>query len=191
MSVFYTALSRLLKSRIPMNHEYEWSRRIPGALVPREEAKAIDHVTIIIDSELTKQAAKTILDDLIRFITQDFNYKKSRYRLFLWNNEQLVMKSRLNTQARFIEKAVETIDEYTTKSGNWMNFKEIYQPHKKAGEVILITSEDKVKQLEQLPRFIARNLVILYEAYQEELIKRKIFEIPSLGYRKREEEDIV
>ncbi len=47
-----------------------------------------------------------------------------------------------------------------------------------------------MKQLEQLPSFIARNLVILYEAYQEEFIKKIIFEIPSIGYRKKEEETV-
>ena len=71
---------------------------------------------------------------------------------------------------------------FANVSGSWENFKEIYKPHKNAGQAILITTARKVAQLREMRTIGANNLLLLYPRDDESENKGTIAGVPCISY---------
>lgn len=183
MNSFGRELSKALMKRLPQSNEYGWSRRVEGALVRSEETAAHSHVVIIIDCEISETNAAPILGEIIRFVTSNQYFRKSKYRVFLWEHGGFTLMPPLKVSARELEQHLAKVADYDTMSGNWENFAEIYTPHKKAGQTMLITTADKIATLKNTPTARAKNLLILYPADDGKNGKLAVAGIPCVGYK--------
>ena len=68
----------------------------------------------------------------------------------------------MNVSYRILGEVFAKVDSYNTVSGNWENFKELYPNHRKAGQVILITTARKVAQLGVDYKIREKNLLVLF-----------------------------
>lgn len=147
-----------------------------------EETAAHRHVTIIIDCEIAEEDAALILGELIQFARHNNYFRQSKYRVLLWKENEFSRATPVDIPASSIARHLEKIDAYGTVSGSWENFREIYTPHRKAGQVILITTANKVNLLEQTKTIRAKNLLILSPADGENAMKQMVNGILCLPY---------
>ena len=165
MGKFDSELMRVLMKRLPNRLDYVVSHRIEGAVELREITTGHDRVVIIIDCETDAKAIAPILDAIVRFIKRDDYFRLSYYSVFLWRRQHF-----------------EKIDAYDNVSGSWENFKEIYKPHKNAGQTILITTARKVTQLREMRTIGANNLILLYPRDDESENRETIAGVPCVAY---------
>lgn len=182
MRKFDSELRRALTKRLPNSLDYVVSYRIEGAVELREMTTGHDRVVIIIDCETDAKTIAPILDALVRFIKRDDYFWLSYYSVFLWRDETFSPLSPLRVSASRLRQHFEKIDAYGNTSGSWENFKEIYKPHKKAGQAILITTARKVAQLREMRTIGANNLLLLYPRDDESENKRTIAGVPCIAY---------
>ena len=147
MNMFQSKLSKALIKRLPHSTGYEWSRRIEGALEQTDEVISHKFVTFIIDCEISKNDCTQIFNEVLQFVKRNIYFKKSKYRILLWKDSDFTLVKPMNVSYRILEELFGKVDSYNTVSGNWENFKELYPNHRKAGQVILITTARKVAQL--------------------------------------------
>ena len=182
MSKFDRELARALTKRLPNRLDYVVSYRIEGAVELREITTGHDRVVIIIDCETDAKKIAPILDALVRFIKKDNYFWQSYYSVFLWRDETFSPLSPLRVSASRLGRHLEKIDGYGNVSGSWENFKEIYKPHKNAGQAILITTAKKVAQLREMRTIGANNLLLLYPRDDESENKGAIAGVPCIAY---------
>ena len=182
MRKFDSALMRALMKRLPNRLDYVVSYRIEGAVDLREITTGHDRVVIIIDCETDAKTITPILDAIVRFIKREDYFRLSDYSVFLWRDEIFSPLSPLRVSASRLRQHFEKIDAYGNTSGSWENFKEIYKPHKKAGQAILITTARKVAQLREMRTIGANNLLLLYPRDDESENKRTIAGVPCIAY---------
>lgn len=182
MRKFDSELRRALTKRLPNSLDYVVSYRIEGAVELREITTGHDRVVIIIDCEIDAKTIAPILDALVRFIKRDDYFWLSDYSVFLWRDESFSPLSPLRVSASRLGRHLEKIDGYGNASGSWENFKEVYKPHKKAGQAILITTARKVAQLEEMRTIGTNNLLLLYPRDDESENKGTIAGVPCIAY---------
>ena len=182
MRKFDSELRRALTKRLPNRLDYVVSYRIEGAVELREMTTGHDRVVIIIDCETDAKTITPILDALVRFIKRDNYFWLSYYSVFLWRDEIFSPLSPLRVSASRLGRHLEKIDGYGNVSGSWENFKEIYKPHKNAGQAILITTAKKVAQLREMRTIGANNLLLLYPRDDESENKGAIAGVPCIAY---------
>lgn len=182
MRKFDSELRRALTKRLPNSLDYVVSYRIEGAVELREMTTGHDRVVIIIDCETDAKTITPILDALVRFIKRDNYFWLSYYSVFLWRDEIFSPLSPLRVSASRLGRHLEKIDGYGNVSGSWENFKEIYKPHKNAGQAILITTAKKVAQLREMRTIGANNLLLLYPRDDESENKGAIAGVPCIAY---------
>lgn len=182
MSSFGRKLSNELMRRLPQSNEYEWSRQIEGALVRSEEPMAHRHVVIIIDCEIDETTAAPLVNEIIRFVKHNQYFRKSKYRVFVWKQGKFALVSPLNTLVNRLEQHLSQIKDYDNVSGSWENFVDIYTPHKKAGQAMLITTANKVTSLKNTHAVRTKNLLILYPAGVGTKNIRRVAGIPCIAY---------
>lgn len=182
MSKFDRELARALTKRLPNRLDYVVSYRIEGAVELREMTTGHDRVVIIIDCETDAKKIAPILDALVRFIKKDNYFRLSYYSVFLWRDESFLPLSPLRVSASRLRQHFEKINGYGNASGSWENFKEVYKPHKKAGQAILITTARKVTQLGEMRTIGANNLLLLYPRDDESENKGTIAGVPCIAY---------
>ena len=182
MRKFDSELRRALTKRLPNSLDYVVSYRIEGAVELREMTTGHDRVVIIIDCETDAKTIAPILDALVRFIKRDNYFWLSYYSVFLWRDEIFSPLSPLRVSASRLGRHLEKIDGYGNVSGSWENFKEIYKPHKNAGQAILITTARKVAQLREMRTVGANNLLLLYPKDDESENKGTIAGVPCIAY---------
>ena len=182
MSKFDRELARALTKRLPNRLDYVVSYRIEGAVELREMTTGHDRVVIIIDCETDAKTIAPILDAPVQFIKRDDYFWLSYYSVFLWRYETFSPLSPLRVSASRLRQHFEKIDAYGNASGSWENFKEIYKPHKNAGQTILITTARKVTQLREMHTIGANNLILLYPRDDESENRETIAGVPCVAY---------
>ena len=182
MSKFDSELRRALTKRLPNSLDYVVSYRIEGAVELREITTGHDRVVIIIDCETDAKAIAPILNAIVRFIKRDDYFRLSYYSVFLWRDETFSPLSPSRVSASRLRQHFEKIDAYGNASGSWENFKEIYKPHKNAGQTILITTARKVTQLREMHTIGANNLLLLYPKDDKSENKGTIAGVPCIAY---------
>ena len=162
MNMFQSKLSKALIKRLPHSTGYEWSRRIEGALEQTDEVTSHKYVTFIIDCEISKNDCTQIFNEVLKFVKKDSYFMKSKYRILLWKDSDFTLVQPMNVSYRILGEVFAKVDSYNTVSGNWENFKELYPNHRKAGQVILITTARKVAQLGVDYKIREKNLLVLF-----------------------------
>lgn len=168
MDTYIIKLKKELYRRLPSTTEYRASRRIEGWMDPREEAAAHKYVTIFVDDEIQQTEYDQIIDGMRNFLKRDTYFRQSHYRIFLWKQNTLINKTPGNFSSTRIHNSEFGAFQVSGIAGSeWSEFLDLYVPHRKAGQVILITTKEKVKKLrlQKIPRM--KNLLIVYRGDSE------------------------
>lgn len=184
MNKFIKELDRELKKRLPQSTEYGWSRRIEGALERSEQTAPHDDVAIIVDGEIGSEEYEALSNELYEYLRKDEFFKWSYYRILLWKNDELSLaspKRRLNVA--HVKKYFEEIKVGENSGSSWESFWQLYKPHKRAGQVILLTTKRKVDLFGEKPAVAIKNLVIVYEGDINSKYVVKIYNIPCIAKR--------
>lgn len=147
MDKFDRELKNVLMKRLPQSTEYGWSRRIEGALERSESSVPHDDVAIIVDSETGSDEYAVLSDKVYQFIKSDEYFRQSYYRILSWKQDglSLISPKRISNVGH-VKHFLEEAEVNTGINSDWNEFWQYYKPHKKAGEVFLITSRDKVEK---------------------------------------------
>lgn len=141
---------------------------------------------MIIDDELPEEQSKKMIELLIDFLSHDNYFRKTKYKAMVWRESIFTAINEHSGSAFCSIKRLETDMKYITTngttSGSWENFKERYGPHRKAGQVFLMTTQEKVDLLEQAQQMAIRNLVIIYPHTDENKRKAYIKNIPCIPF---------
>ena len=183
MDKFDMELKKVLMKRLPQSTEYGWSRRIEGALERSESSAPHEDVAIIVDSEIGVDVFTNISDKLYKFISKDEFFKKSHYRILLWKQDGLALISpKRISNASHVKNYLDAVEIGSGNSTDWNEFWQFYKPHKKAGQVFLITSQAKVERMSESKAIGIKNLVIVYEGDESSSVKKVIMSIPCIAY---------
>ena len=190
MNKFIKELDRELKKRLPQSTEYGWSRRIEGALERNEQSAPHDDAAIIVDGEIGSEEYEALSGGLYEYLRKDEYFKRSYYRILLWKNDELSLISpkRISNVAH-IKKYFEEITVGEKLGSSWETFWQLYKPHKKAGQVIMLTTKEKVDLLREKPVVAIKNLAIVYEGDINSKYIDKIYNIPCIAQKAEREID--
>lgn len=189
MDKFTRELSHELLKRLTQTTEYGWSRRIEGALERSDSTAPHDDVAIIVDSEMGAEEYHILWDKLYQFIKSDEYFKRSYYRILLWKHDglELVSPKRVSNFGH-LPKYFEEITVESDVACDWDSFWQFYKPHKKAGQVILLTTADKVEIMRESKAIAIRNLLVVYQGGSEAKVKEVIKSIPCIAYISKQAE---
>lgn len=162
MNMFQCKLSKALIKRLPHTTGYEWSRKYEGALTQTDEVTSHKFVKIIIDCEISKNDCTQIFNEVFQVVRHNWDFKNSKYFIFLWKEGTYTSVSSMSASVKRLVELFAKVDTYNTVSGDWENFKELYTPHRKSGQVILITTARKVAQLGVGNNIRDKNLLVLF-----------------------------
>lgn len=117
-------------------------------------------------------------------IRRDKFYKCSKYRILLWKNDDLTLVSpnKMSQMSHIKTKLGEIRPDGIDTNSTWDTFWEKYEPHKKAGQVILVTSGARIESLKESSAVRIRNLVIIYRTSSKDKKVQRVFHIPCVGY---------
>ena len=190
MNKFIKELDRELKKRLPQSTEYGWSRRIEGALERSEQSAPHDDVAIIVDGEIGNEEYEALSGELYEYLRKDEYFKRSYYRILLWKNDELSLVSpkRISNVAH-IKKYFEEITVGEKPGSSWETFWQLYKPHKRAGQVVLITNNDKVESMKQSKIIGVRNLLVIYQGNADSQIRSMASTVPCIAFVIKEEAD--
>ena len=93
-----------------------------------------------------------------------------------------MMVSRPKIQISHLKDCLKELHLESGNNGTWDKFWEKYKPHKKAGQVILITAAQKLESLKDSTPGNIKNLVIAYCGDSESKLVQKIIRIPCIAY---------
>ena len=190
MNKFIKELDRELKKRLPQSTEYGWSRRIEGALERSEQSAPHDDVAIIVDGEIGSEEYEALSGGLYEYLRKDEYFKRSYYRILLWKNDELSLVSpkRISNVAH-IKKYFEEITVGEKPGSSWETFWQLYKPHKRAGQVVLITNNDKVESMKQSKIIGVRNLLVVYQGNADSQERSMASTVPCIAFVAKEEAD--
>ena len=190
MNKFIKELDRELKKRLPQSSEYGWSRRIEGALERSEQTAPHDDVAIIVDGEIGPEEYEALSGGLYEYLRKDEYFKRSYYRILLWKNDELSLVSpkRISNGAH-IKKYFEEITVGEKPGSSWETFWQLYKPHKRAGQVVLITNNDKVESMKQSKIIGVRNLLVVYQGNADSQERSMASTVPCIAFVAKEEAD--
>lgn len=190
MNKFIRELDRELKKRLPQSAEYGWSRRIEGALERSEQFAPHDDVAIIVDGEIGNEEYEALSGELYEYLRKDEYFKRSYYRILLWKNDELSLVSpkRISNVAH-IKKYFEEITVGEKPGSSWETFWQLYKPHKRAGQVVLITNNDKVESMKQSKIIGVRNLLVVYQGNADSQIRSMASTVPCIAFVVKGEAD--
>lgn len=190
MNKFIKELDRELKKRLPQSTEYGWSRRIEGALERSEQSAPHDDVAIIVDGEIGSEEYEALSGGLYEYLRKDEYFKRSYYRILLWKNDELSLVSpkRISNVAH-IKKYFEEITVGEKPGSSWETFWQLYKPHKRAGQVVLITNNDKVESMKQSKIIGVRNLLAIYLGNADSQVRSMASTVPCIAFVIKEEAD--
>ena len=190
MNKFIKELDRELKKRLPQSTEYGWSRRIEGALERSEQSAPHDDVAIIVDGEIGSEEYEALSGGLYDYLRKDEYFKRSYYRILLWKNDELSLVSpkRISNVAH-IKKYFEEITVGEKPGSSWETFWQLYKPHKRAGQVVLITNNDKVESMKQSKIIGVRNLLAIYLGNADSQVRSMASTVPCIAFVIKEEAD--
>ena len=190
MNKFIKELDRELKKRLPQSTEYGWSRRIEGALERSEQSAPHDDVAIIVDSEIGSEEYEALSGGMYEYLRMDEYFKRSYYRILLWKNDELSLVSpkRISNVAH-IKKYFEEITVGEKPGSSWETFWQLYKPHKRAGQVVLITNNDKVESMKQSKIIGVRNLLAIYLGNADSQVRSMASTVPCIAFVIKEEAD--
>ena len=190
MNKFIKELDRELKKRLPQSSEYGWSRRIEGALERSEQTAPHDDVAIIVDGEIGPEEYEALSGGLYEYLRKDEYFKRSYYRILLWKNDELSLVSpkRISNVAH-IKKYFEEITVGEKPGSSWETFWQLYKPHKRAGQVVLITNNDKVESMKQSKIIGVRNLLAIYLGNADSQVRSMASTVPCIAFVIKEEAD--
>ncbi|MCI6869551.1 MAG: hypothetical protein MR853_02320 [Selenomonadales bacterium] len=162
MNMFQHKISKELTEKLPHTTEYAPSRKYEGALTEIDEVTSHKFVKIIIDCEISKNDCTQIFNDVFQVVRQNWYFKNSKYFIFLWKEGTYTSVSSMSASVKRLVELFAKVDTYNTVSGDWENFRELYTPHRKSGQVILITTARKVAQLGVGNNIRGKNLLVLF-----------------------------
>ncbi len=163
MDKFTRELKKYLYKNLPSTVEYSPSRRIEGWMDTNDEPGPHKDVTIIVDDAVSNQDYAQIMEKVYPFLRKDQFFKRSHYRIILWKQDTFTMlqpgrfNNIYNRQSLFDGVPVSGME-----SSSWKDFLQLYAPHTKAGQVILITTKEKIEKLRTEKIARRKNLLITY-----------------------------
>ncbi len=181
MSTFESELKNTLHRALLQSRESVGSRRVEGALVRSEETVHYEYVTIIVDSSISKDDFDILSDRIYKIIKHDEFYRWSKYRIILWDNNELSLVSKPKMQVGRVKDCLKEIDLENGSNGSWETFWELYKPHKKAGRVIMLTTSEMIEELRNTKPVVIRNLVITYCGDAGNRVSELISHIPCIA----------
>ena len=186
MDLFSRNLKKVLTKRLKKDSNFSYSQRYEGKMDYSEETVPHKFVTIIIDNEIDEGNYKAIANKLFDFLKTDKFFKESKYQIRLWKQEQFILtpEKKVNQRVRLIKQYLDDIVLDGTTSGSWDNFMELYekQGHRGAGEILFVTTKEKVEVLEQQQTLLIKNMVILYPGSLDSNAPSSICRIPCIPY---------
>lgn len=191
MDLFSRNLKKVLTKRLKKDSNFSYSQRYEGKMDYSEETVPHKFVTIIIDNEIDEGNYKAIANKLFDFLKTDKFFKESKYQIRLWKQEQFILtpEKKVNQRVRLIKQYLDDIVLDRTPSGSWDNFMELYekQKHRNAGEILFVTTQEKIESLKQQQTFFIRNMVILYPGSFDTSNLLLIKRLPCISYNDRED----
>ena len=191
MDLFSRNLKKVLTKRLKTDSSFSYSQRYEGKMDYNEETVPHKFVTIIIDNEIDEGNYKAIANKLFDFLKTDKFFKESKYQIRLWKQEQFILtpEKKVDQRVRLIKQYLDNIVLDGTPSGSWDNFMELYekQGHKRAGEILFVTTQEKIESLEQQQISLIRNMVILYPGSFDTPNLMVIKRIPCISHNDRED----
>ncbi len=186
MDSFTRSLKKVLTKRLKKDSNFSYSQRYEGKMDYSEDRVPHKSVTIVIDNEVNNEDFKAISDKLFDFVKSDQFFKESKYQIRLWKQEQFILtpEKKVNQRVRLIKQYLDDIVLDGTTSGSWDNFMELYekQGHRGAGEILFVTTKEKVEVLEQQQTLLIKNMVILYPGSLDSNAPSSICRIPCIPY---------
>ncbi|NLT47114.1 MAG: hypothetical protein GXX92_01745 [Clostridiales bacterium] len=184
MSRFIHELEKVLYRNLPQSTGPALSRRVESAWVENEEKVPHEFVAIIVDGDMNDGEYSSLATQLFQFIRRDRFFKWSKYRILLWKNDdlKLVSPNKMSQMSHIKTKLGEISPDGIDTNSTWDTFWEKYEPHKKAGQVILVTSGSRIESLMNSDARNIKNLVIVYNGDLENKVVQKIKNIPCIAY---------
>ena len=184
MSSFVHDLEKAIYRNLPQSTGPALSRRVESAWVENEEKVTHEFVTIIVDGDMNDGEYELISIQLFQFISRDKFYKRSKYRMLLWKNDDLTLVSpnKMSQMSHIKTKLGEISPDGRKSNSTWDIFWKKYKSHKKAGQVILITSAQRIESMKESDTGIIKNLVIVYRGDSASKVAQKIKKIPCIAY---------
>ena len=181
MSTFESELKKVLHRNLPQSQENVWSKRVEGALVRSEETTYHKNVTIIVDNSISQEEYDDLSDRIIKLIRTDEFYKWSNYRILQWKNNEFKMIAGPKLQVSRVKDDMNRVIPDGSNTGTWEQFAELYKPHKKAGQVIMLTTYKAIVALREaeIPRI--KNLLITYCGETDSNLRKEISGIPCIA----------
>ncbi len=163
MDKYTRELTKYLYKNLPSTVEYNPSRRIEGWMDTSDVPGPHKDVTIIVDDAVSRQDYAQIMDKVYLFLRKDQFFRRSHYRIILWKQDTFSMQQpgRFNN-IRNKQHLFDEVPVSGTQSNSWRNFLQLYAPHTKAGQVILITTKEMVEELRTEKMSKRKNLLITY-----------------------------
>ena len=155
-----------------------------------EQSAPHDDVAIIVDGEIGSEEYEALSGGLYEYLRKDEYFKRSYYRILLWKNDELSLISpkRISNVAHIKKYFVEiAVGEKTGSS--WETFWQLYKPHKRAGQVVLITNNDKVESMKQSKIIGVRNLLVVYQGNADSQERSMASTVPCIAFVAKEEAD--
>ncbi len=183
MSRFVHELEKVLYRNLPQSTGSALSRRVDSAWIENEEKVLHEFVAIIVDGDMNADEYSLIATELFQFIRRDKFFKWSKYRILWWKNDDLTLISpnKMSQMSRIKAKLGEIIPDGTDSNSTWDAFWEKYEPHKRAGQVILVKSAQRIESLKESNTGIIKNLVIVYHGDSKSKVSQKIKNIPCIA----------
>ena len=109
-------------------------------------------------------------------------FKLSHYRILLWKQDELELVSpKRVSNVGHLPKYIEEIVVGSEVACDWDSFWQLYKPHKRAGQVILLTTADKIETMRESKAVAIRNLLVVYQGGAEVKVKEVIKSIPCIA----------
>lgn len=152
-----------------------------------ESTTAHDDVAIIVDAEINNDELRTLFDKLYAFLSKDEYFRMSHYRILRWFGDELTLISKSRVDFGHTKHYFEDIEVNSNIRADWNVFWQLYKPHKRAGQVIMITTADKVEAMRDSKAIAIKYLLIIYQSRQDTKVKELIKSIPCIAYIQKEE----
>lgn len=184
MDLFARNLKKVLIKRLKKDSNFSYSQRYEGKMDYSEETVPHKFVTIIIDNKMDEKNYKAIVNKLFVFLNTDKFFKESKYQIRLWKQGQFIL-----TPEKKVDQRVRLIKQYLDDIVLEDNFMELYekQEYRRAGEILLVTTQKRIESLEQQQTFLIRNMVVLYPNSFDTSNISFINRIPCISYNDRED----
>ena len=168
--IFARALKRVLLSRLPQDGGYQWSNKIEGMLIRSEESTAFDKVVFVIDTALTPEQLLLLSHETYMVIRKNSTLRASKYNYLICRKDGVdntrIIRGRWSSAIHVLEAMDALRQTQYVCDGNPDGENILTECEKcfRFGQIIVFTTEAKVKMLKTISAKVRKKTIIVYAA---------------------------